>query len=291
MSLSPKCHEKFSDSTPTTIAFVSCDKTTFHIERAVLERAADFMPPSSEVPSSPTEPVQLSENAATLALLFRFAYCEFNIDLDIVPFETVAALAEAADKYVVYSAMAVCRVYMKGQAKDHPVEVMQYAAKHNHCDILDVVAPYTVGTSFRTMREILPLPMLVAWAVFNDDLQQAAQAMMRVRWCPDHRRICHATDDMLIGYAEDGSEGPEPSEPCKLGDDQDAIWWDINEKIIAALRLNDVLMLASWDFPEVITDEMVRRVRRCDFCSQYIDRLKDDFARCKITCRLFTSLL
>ncbi|TRM57746.1 hypothetical protein BD626DRAFT_439025 [Schizophyllum amplum] len=292
MSL-PKIHEKFSESTQSTIAFVSCDGTTFHVERAKLERAADFMPPSSEVPSSPTEPVALSEDAATLELLFRFAYCEVHIDLDTVRFETAAALAEAAEKYLVYSAMAVCHAHMKGQAKKHPVEVMRYAAKYNHRDILDVVAPYTIGTSFRTMQEILPVPMLVAWGVFNDQYQQELQRMLRITWHADYRDIRHFTDDDVENYCMGGCQGPEPGEPCGLGDQRESTWLDINEKIMSTLHsIQDAPSRLVHSHDAVVTYDTLRRVRGCDYCTEYLESLRDEFARCKVkTCGTFTSFL
>lgn len=59
------------------------------------------------------EVVQLSETAAALELLFQYMYRQRQPDLSCVPFETLAQLAEAAEKYQVFSAIEVCKMYMK----------------------------------------------------------------------------------------------------------------------------------------------------------------------------------
>ena len=60
-----------------------------------------------------SEIVSLSENSATLDLLLQFMYRQRQPDLAIVAFEILSELAEAAEKYEVYSAMAMCHVHMR----------------------------------------------------------------------------------------------------------------------------------------------------------------------------------
>lgn len=172
--MSSTVSSRFAATTPTTIAFVSRDNTTFHIERAKLDRAADFSPPSS-IASAPTELVRLTEHSRTLDLLFRYVYCDVTIDLDQYTFNDMSLLAEAADKYLVFSAMSVCRLYMKGQYMAHPIEVMIYAVKHDHRDILDVAAPYTIGNDLAFIKTILPASHVPAWVQFNDEYQSIAR--------------------------------------------------------------------------------------------------------------------
>lgn len=40
-------------------------------------------------------------------------YCDVDLDLDTYLFRDVAEFAMAAEKYQIFSAMAVCRLYMK----------------------------------------------------------------------------------------------------------------------------------------------------------------------------------
>jgi hypothetical protein len=60
-----------------------------------------------------SEIVSLSENSQTLDLLLQFMYRQRQPDLAVVDFKTLTELAEAAEKYEVYSAMAICHVHMR----------------------------------------------------------------------------------------------------------------------------------------------------------------------------------
>ena len=59
------------------------------------------------------EVVPLSEPSLVLGLLLQYMYRRPQPDLKTVNFVTLAALAEAAEKYEVYSAMTVCSIYMR----------------------------------------------------------------------------------------------------------------------------------------------------------------------------------
>jgi hypothetical protein len=59
------------------------------------------------------EIVQLTETSTTLNLLFRFCYPVRHPDVETLDFEVLADLAEAAEKYELYSAMNLCKIYMK----------------------------------------------------------------------------------------------------------------------------------------------------------------------------------
>ena len=69
---------------------------------------------------APTEPARLDEGADVLELLFRFACFDEHVNLDQAPFKVVAELAEAAQKYIVHTAIAACRVYVKYVSSTYP---------------------------------------------------------------------------------------------------------------------------------------------------------------------------
>ncbi|TRM57753.1 hypothetical protein BD626DRAFT_513945 [Schizophyllum amplum] len=239
--------ERFSTSTPSTIPFVSLDNMMFHIERAKLERAADFAPPAG-VHSSPTEPVRLQELSPVLELLFRFVYCEIYIDLDPEPFDVVAQLAEAAEKYMVYSAIAVCRLYMKNQHKERPMNVMQYAAKYNYKDILDLVAPYTVGKTQGVMQDILPASLLLPWIAFDHQYQDVAQM----------------TVNCFIALSEfHYDDYGKRFFNCQLGEKESETWASLQRDV--AYRLLSTGALALLDLQEVFPLSMSDNVK-CDGC-------------------------
>jgi hypothetical protein len=59
------------------------------------------------------EVVELSETSTTLNLLLRFCYPDHHPDVESLPFDVLAPLAEAAQKYEVYAAMNICKLRMQ----------------------------------------------------------------------------------------------------------------------------------------------------------------------------------
>ena len=57
--------------------------------------------------------IQLPEKSVILDLLFQFCYPERHPELNDLAFDILAELAEAAEKYKVFSAMNICRIVMK----------------------------------------------------------------------------------------------------------------------------------------------------------------------------------
>ena len=47
--------------------------------------------------------------------------------------------------------------------KDNAMEVLQFAVKYNHVDIMDLVAPHTIGEDISTIRDTLPGHLLIPW--------------------------------------------------------------------------------------------------------------------------------
>ncbi|TRM62289.1 hypothetical protein BD626DRAFT_404272 [Schizophyllum amplum] len=131
------------------VTFRSTDGVLFKIHRINLDTHSGAFPPpefaSTEFGCSATEVVDLTEDARTLELLFQFIYPWRQPTLLDTPFEALDALAEAAEKYQIFSAMNICRVRMKDTLPEHPVQVMNYAARHSYFEILDAAAPLTIS--------------------------------------------------------------------------------------------------------------------------------------------------
>ena len=69
-----------------------------------------FPPPEFETPD---EIVWLTEDSATLELLFQFMYPQHPPELKNVDFVTVMSLAEAAEKYEVFFAIFACKTFIR----------------------------------------------------------------------------------------------------------------------------------------------------------------------------------
>ena len=89
----------------------SSDGVLFKVHRKNLELYSEGFP-GTDVPVH-DEVVLLTEKASTLELLFQYMYKERQPDLSKVEPDELADLAEACEKYMVYPAMEICKVYMK----------------------------------------------------------------------------------------------------------------------------------------------------------------------------------
>ncbi|KAI4294514.1 hypothetical protein K525DRAFT_290631 [Schizophyllum commune Loenen D] len=174
----PQSSERFSIPDLDTAAFLSSDKVIFHVDRSRLARDAHGFPPQELAPPPQSETIPLSEDAVTLELLFRIIYREERVRLDSLPFENIAALAEAAEKYDVYAAILLCRIAMEAHCSDHTLAVMSYAARYGHNDILDNAAGFSVGLESARVRQELPLNHFAAWAVYVGQYSKLAKTMV-----------------------------------------------------------------------------------------------------------------
>ncbi|KAL1699479.1 hypothetical protein EV121DRAFT_284054 [Schizophyllum commune] len=242
---------RIPEATPTSIAFVSSDNVTFYIDRAKLDRAADFSPPAL-VSSSPTDPVRLAESSETLELLFRFVYCDVDIDLTSHSFYDVEKLAMSAEKYQVFSALAVCRLYMKNNMESYPVGVMAYAARNGHRDIVDAVAPHTLAKSARTMYEALPPAYMIAWTLYRGEYQD----------------IAHDAVDHFPDYTGDHIWSARPG-VCGQKD-MDKSWQDLKHVLMNALLVNG--MSALLDLGGIFSDELYDEMGSCSTCLPRLER-------------------
>ena len=104
------------------IVFISSDMrrpVRFHIHSKYLEASTGAFPPVLDQSAArrsglvtSNEPVPLSETAKVLEILFGFIYPRRHSDLEDIPFELLAKVAEAAEKYEVYPAATICKLRM-----------------------------------------------------------------------------------------------------------------------------------------------------------------------------------
>jgi hypothetical protein len=96
------------------IVLRSSDKVLIGAHQANLAQFSEGFP-SSDVVTAPKEPVDLAESGDVLALLVHFMHkCRHpnlaNLMKAKPPRKRLFALAEAAEKYMVYPAMSVCNL-------------------------------------------------------------------------------------------------------------------------------------------------------------------------------------
>ncbi|KAJ7473304.1 hypothetical protein FB451DRAFT_1248958 [Mycena latifolia] len=148
------------------VIFQSCDGTLFGIHRVNLQTNTEGFPPP-EI-STNGEIVSLSEDSVTLELLFQFIYPRRQPVLDNIRFENLSALAEAAEKYQVFSAMSVCRLHMRDILPDHAPEILMYAAKHDYPNLVYDAAPFTFDVPLADVVAMLPPHLILPWVRYFD---------------------------------------------------------------------------------------------------------------------------
>ncbi|KAJ6483864.1 hypothetical protein C8R47DRAFT_1321685 [Mycena vitilis] len=150
----------------------SSDGVIFKLHRKHLEVHSDVFADAASatlLENGRDEVVQLSETSAVLDVLFQYMYRQPQPNLQVLEFATFAGVAEAAEKYVVYSALALFQMRMKDCITSHPLEVFRYAVKHDHVDLAN-----------ESLNK--------AWAV------KSLKPSMYFLWIPSKHGFCSASD-------------------------------------------------------------------------------------------------
>jgi len=69
--------------------------------------------PGPDISVDPKEEIDLAESCDVLAIVFDFMYPRRQEDIEKMEFEIVAQVAEAVEKYQVFSALKVCEMRLK----------------------------------------------------------------------------------------------------------------------------------------------------------------------------------
>ncbi|KAG2015011.1 hypothetical protein CC2G_008322 [Coprinopsis cinerea AmutBmut pab1-1] len=130
---------------PVDITFRSIDGVDLGFHTSHLETYADSFPASDMVVDD-GEPVPLTEKGSTLQWLFQMMHKRKydTPDLSSERLEKVLELAEAAEKYLVFHVLEICRLQAKIRWSESPLAVLCYAVKHGYLDLADTAAPETV---------------------------------------------------------------------------------------------------------------------------------------------------
>lgn len=106
------CCPTVQPSESTDITFKSSDNIKFCLHRRNLETHAEAFP-GPDISVEQEEVINLTESSNVLAIVFNFMYPRKQADIEKMTFETVAQVAEAVEKYQVFSAMKVCEMRLK----------------------------------------------------------------------------------------------------------------------------------------------------------------------------------
>ncbi|TFK64122.1 hypothetical protein BDN72DRAFT_861596 [Pluteus cervinus] len=146
------------------VVIQSTDKVRFRLHKKDLATFSGGFPPVELISeTNPSEIVHLSEGAIILDLLFSFARAGRYPDIHTLEIKTLVALADAAEKYEVYSAVMACKILMRVNLERQPLQVFIYAEKYQYTDLLDETAIFVLGTPLLEMFEKISNDLFKAW--------------------------------------------------------------------------------------------------------------------------------
>ena len=185
------------NSDDSEITFQSSDNILFKIHRKNLEASTGALSPDTFT-TSDSMVVPLTEDAATLGLLFQYTYPGTHPLLDDIQFSLLDSLAEAAEKYEVSAARSVCHIRMRCvdfyigyeiatilkatcslALREHPAEILRYAAKHDYPKLLSDVAVLTIGLPLVDVVSVLPPHLILTWVCMSCHLNSVESHIRR----------------------------------------------------------------------------------------------------------------
>ncbi|TFK64790.1 hypothetical protein BDN72DRAFT_901271 [Pluteus cervinus] len=172
----------FSDNEVITLPRVVLKVTTGLFEKGML----DYENPQD---------IELPEPGKILKILFGFicpkdaanlTTATPEVGIQDADFDTLLQVARAAQKYRVEHVIQICQLEMRRRASHldncERRQVLAYAAKYRHYDLVDKVAPLLLGTSLPDMFDALDgeVDSQSAWVHYINALEP-----QRVKWLDD----------------------------------------------------------------------------------------------------------
>ncbi|KAF9052070.1 hypothetical protein BJ165DRAFT_1452504 [Panaeolus papilionaceus] len=177
---------------PVDIILVSDDGEQFGAHKFNLSQYSDGFPPfiaeegtkAEETAMETLEKVPLPERRQPLELLLQYMHHARQPDLENVAFGVLAELSEASEKYVVYSAMTICHLFMERNVDTHPLEVFLYAQKHGYTKLADKAAPLTLKFSAEEMyaqvKKSGVMETFIKWFRYREHFMNARKSIFRI---------------------------------------------------------------------------------------------------------------
>ncbi|KIK62522.1 hypothetical protein GYMLUDRAFT_503373 [Collybiopsis luxurians FD-317 M1] len=142
------------------VVIQSSDMVEFPISKSNLEYFTEGFPPA-ETSTKPGEVVSLTETSQTLRLLCAFVDRKPPPTLDDIDIDDLFLLAKAAEKYVVYNAITICRLklsehFSREFLSKNPKEILGFAAEYHYTDVITALYPILMDTPLTEIAAILP---------------------------------------------------------------------------------------------------------------------------------------
>ncbi|KAF5350780.1 hypothetical protein D9758_010338 [Tetrapyrgos nigripes] len=163
----------FHAETGGDVVFESSDGVLFYVHSRNLAFMSDMLPAAYYTRATPPkDPMPLPENSSTLELLFQFTYHRMPPDLKKLDFRSLMELAEAAEKYVIHYARAMCVKELSKFIRKESLKIVAFACKHNHEGLFYELAPILVRRPLSELAYVLPPSFYVSWTLYHDQFRQ-----------------------------------------------------------------------------------------------------------------------
>ncbi|TFK70765.1 hypothetical protein BDN72DRAFT_896213 [Pluteus cervinus] len=159
----PACHVP-DCGLPIDVVIKTSDAQYFGTHLQNLESHADGFPPASLGKRKRVNHMDIEEDSEVTSLMLHLMHKQPQPDLRQTPISILVRLAEAAEKYLIYSAMNICRVVLNTRTSEAPLGILAYAIKHGYHEVADVAGPLSLGESWNEARNELGPSGVMLWA-------------------------------------------------------------------------------------------------------------------------------
>ncbi|TFK70762.1 hypothetical protein BDN72DRAFT_838589 [Pluteus cervinus] len=163
----PPCHVPGCRLTVDVVIKTS-DAKYFGAHLQNLQNHADGFPPASFGKRKRMNHMDIEEDSEVTSLMLDFMHKQPQPDLRDVPVGRLVDFAEAAEKYLIYSAMGTCRLVMGTQAWALPLTALAYAIKHEYPEVADRAAPHSIGMDWKDVHKELGPTGAVLWGQYRE---------------------------------------------------------------------------------------------------------------------------
>ncbi|KAG6849808.1 hypothetical protein H0H93_004884 [Arthromyces matolae] len=119
--------------------------------------------------------VKLEEDSNVIRLILQYMHLVPQPDITKLKFPLLEALSQAVEKYLIFSAMMVCKLCMKDNVARYPMSVLRYAVTYQYKDLANVAAGYAAKRSILESRQFFGPHSRVfqAWSAYKDQWMAA----------------------------------------------------------------------------------------------------------------------
>ncbi|KIM41087.1 hypothetical protein M413DRAFT_72405 [Hebeloma cylindrosporum] len=202
-------------------------------------------------------------DSKALALFLQYVHHHRQPDLSGVCFESLSQLAEAVEKYDVYSATEICKVHMRSHVENHCVEVFQYASKHGYRKLMDDAAKIAVQKKYLNSR--------IAGVCIRPDLQSAwVRTFPLGHYEPraDLRLFSMQSryTDYWLGLFSDCYDEPPPV--LHPGGTPDCKFWRKFRNVVVSQVRRELTIFSTFDKIVEDAEHHLKDCRHCGICAR-----------------------